>query len=280
MSAAIFIKGGTNEATRNLRKEYAQLMRLAESYQGEFNDETSKRNRFSSDKDLEKYKKLLQTYYKFAEIYENVIRYIYLDSEFYITVGSGHLLGWDTYNFWNNLKAKKVIDNLTVQIHSEKLTQNQNFRNLKHPEDVDPFLNVTLEDLLNLSQTKYVCFSFLDVKSLPFKTSEGEKDKSKGIIIKNEKSIPSSQFSLTVMKTHTTLLGLALKLRARQFSFHHREAKNPFLGRSFYIPNGKKSLVIDNDQIVMLAHKDILVKLGEAIKPHLKISINPLYRLK
>lgn len=168
---------------------------------------------------------------------------MYLDSNYYVTVGCGHFLGFDKFDFWNSRQVKEVLENLSKQIELEKLNTNSNFRDLPLPVDVDAILNVSDEDLLKLFETKYVSLGFLDTKSLKCKTSNGKRDSGKKIFILNEREINDpQQYTKTVLTTYVKLLGLIVKLKARQQSLR-RDITNPFRGPSFYT-SGENALVL------------------------------------
>jgi hypothetical protein len=243
-------------------KTYKELMRLSEIHQNDYDAEVTRRNKHASDQQLAKYTTLIEEYYIFAKNYEDIIPYMYLDSSYYFTVGCGHFLGFDKFDFWTSKEAKDVLENLIKQIESEKLEMNSSFKDLPLPVDVDAFLNVSEEDLLKLFKTKYVSLGFLDTKSLKYKTSEGKRDIGQNFFFLNENEINNPQlFLTTVLTTYVKLLGLAVKLKARQQKLN-RDIKNPFKGLSFYT-TGENSLVLNDEQIKKLAFRDILVKLGE-----------------
>lgn len=67
---------------------------------------------------------------------------------------------------------------------------------------------------------------------------------------------------MAIAKAFVELLGLAVKLKARQQSLRKPD-NNPFKGTAFYIPE-TNALVLSEGQVKMLAYKDILVKISEA----------------
>lgn len=240
-------------------KIYDDLIKITEDHQSAYDTELKRRNKLASEDNLKKYDKLLKEFHEFAKAYEDEIRYMYIDSNFYTTVGCGHLLGFSTFSFWTSEEAKDVLANLKTQIDTDKLSTADTFKKIDSPDSLDSVLNVTSDDYLKIFKTKYVSFGFLDTKNFDFKKKTATE-------LEEQINEPNT-YQKTVLKAYVRLLGWGLKLRARQKSLN-RTTINPFKGTSFYKLE-ENSLVIDNEQIKNHAYKDILVKLGE-MKPSFK----------
>jgi GH24 family phage-related lysozyme (muramidase) len=214
---------------------------------------------------------LMERYHEYAQSYEGVIPYMYLDSRGYPTIGCGHLIGfgWKKDSFWGEPIVRELVRTLEQQITDKNLESDPGFKKFDFPEEVNRFLQLSKDDYINLYKVTCVCYGFLDVQKLgkegdfeqvnethlrlrikeantPNKHQPQESSLDRVHRILNSiRKTPVKDIDEALFKAYTLLLGISVKLKARQKKLE-RSGNNPFGGSKFYNFNNLNIKVPDN----------------------------------
>lgn len=179
---------------------------------------------------------------------EGGIRWLYLDTNRYITIGIGHCLGFGSGGLWEDKAVNTVIQELKNKIKKNNLNEDSKFKNPLTPDEIDSFLSISYDQLASIySNCKQACFAFLDLLlRSPFyteltnqpakitfgKAEQGTRQVTRRINKEKKKeakvakvnlgdcitSISKAEYEEAIFRAYNQLFGVAIKSKAANLS--------------------------------------------------------------
>lgn len=216
-----------------------------------------------------KWRELMESYRKALkkEKFEGISNHLYLDSECLVTIGSGHLIGYNSSEFQED--SEKIRDRLLKELKQIKIRDA--LRSIDSPYECLDNLKITTEEIVTLFESsQYLRLGLLEVLSLPFGVSNDTGKK----LQKNDSRVPETSINdiktiknerkELLTRSFINLIKVSIMQRARFMSFPSLEKPNSFFPRSFYSLE-YNALALKEDIWTSLHQEDIAVKVGELL---------------
>ena len=214
------------------------------------------------------WQELMKSYLEVLEEkkFEGISNHLYLDSECLVTIGSGHLIGYNSSKFQEH--SEKVRNRLLNELEQTKIRDA--LRSIDSPYKCLDHLKITPEEIISLFEaSQYLRLGLLEVLSLPFGISN---DPGKNLQ-KNDSRVPETSISninttendrnKLLTRSFINLIKVSIMQRARFISFSQKKP-NSFFSRSFYSLQ-YNALALKKDIWTSLLQEDIAVKVGELL---------------